>query len=105
MDQKQKTMVVDKYTRVMLTIIAVLLTVIAVELADRGTPGLPTAQAQIPDTGRQRQQLVEESRQSNRLLSAILEHLQTKTVKVEVKQTDTRKVGRDSPRARPGAKD
>lgn len=102
---EKRTIVLDKYTRVVLTAITVLLTFIAVELADRGSPGLPAAQAQIPDTGKQRQVLLEETRQSNRLLSAILEHLRTKRIKVEVKETDTRKVGREAPRAKPRTDD
>ena len=100
-----RTILLDKYTRVLLTVIAVLLSVIAVELAFERGPALPAAQAQIPDTGKQRMMIVEETKQSNRLLSAILEHLRTKTVKVEMKPTDTRKDGREVPRAGSGAKD
>ncbi|MCB9858090.1 MAG: hypothetical protein H6818_20590 [Phycisphaerales bacterium] len=100
-----RTIVLDKYTRVLLTVIAGLLSVIAVELAFEGSPAMPAAQAQIPDTGKQRLAIVEESKQTNKLLSAILEHLRTKTVKVEMKTTDTRKDGRESPRAGSGAKD
>lgn len=88
---REGTLLLDKYTRVLLTIIAVLLTVIAIELAQQGSPSLPTAQAQIPDTALQRKLVVDELRTSNRHLSAILEHLRSKSVKVEMKETDTRK--------------
>ncbi|MCA9254206.1 MAG: hypothetical protein KDA33_01155 [Phycisphaerales bacterium] len=89
----------------LLTVIAVLMAIIAVELAGSGMPGLPSAHAQVPDTAKQRQAIVEETQQSNRLLSAILEHLRSKTVKVEIKTTDTRKDGREGPRVKSGAKD
>ncbi|HPF39451.1 MAG TPA: hypothetical protein P5081_12470 [Phycisphaerae bacterium] len=94
----------DRYTRSLLTIIAVLLSIVVVELAYERAPALPAAQAQIPDTAKQRKEIVEESRETNRLLSAILGHLQTKTVKVEIKTTDTRKEGREGPRVKSGAK-
>jgi hypothetical protein len=83
----------DRYTRTVLTVIAGLLTVIAVELAYHAPSSTPRAEAQIPDTALQRKQVVDESRETNRLLSAILEHLRTKPIKVETQATDTRKSG------------
>lgn len=83
----------DRYTRTVLTVIAGLLTVIAVELAYHAPSSVPRAEAQIPDTALQRKQIVDESRETNKLLSAILEHLRTKPIKVEMQSTDTRKGG------------
>jgi len=79
--------------RTVLTVIAVLLTVIAVELAFHAPSSTPRAEAQIPDTALQRKYLLDEARETNRHLSAILEHLRTKPVKVELPTTDTRKSG------------
>lgn len=77
----------DKWTRRLLCAVAALLAVIAAEL----WAGLPAAQpvwAQIPDSGRQRQELLEEARRTNRLLSEIVEHLKSGTLKVDLADTD-----------------
>ncbi|HEY3244689.1 MAG TPA: hypothetical protein VGM03_15215 [Phycisphaerae bacterium] len=46
------------------------------------------AQAQIPDAGLQRKQLLEEAQRTNQILSDILSLLQTRTLKVRVESTD-----------------
>ena len=80
---------VDRYTRVILTIIAGLLTVIAIELAVvTEATSLPRATAQIPDTGLQRKQMVDEQRITNQRLSALLKHLKEGSVKVRIDQDD-----------------
>ncbi len=89
----------DRFTGFLLTTIAGLLCVIAVELwvglGDRGR-----VQAQIPDTGLQRKQIVDETRQTNDLLQKILDHLRTGSVKVKMESADkpTGKKGGTGPR-------
>lgn len=78
----------DRATRRLLSVIAVLLAVLMVELWAQRPDTVPSAQAQIPDTGLQRQQLVEEQRRTNELLSAVLEHLRTKPIKVRVESSE-----------------
>ena len=103
MDRQQFTL--DRWTRCVLLVITVLLSVIAVELWGRRPSMLPTAQAQIPDDGAQRQRLIVESRRTNELLGQILDHLRTKPIKVKVIGTDKPKEsssGRKSPARRGG---
>lgn len=78
----------DKWTRRILGVIAVLLAVIAVELWQARPSMLPRAEAQIPDTALQRANIVREARKTNALLSKILEHLRTQPVKVTVAAAD-----------------
>jgi hypothetical protein len=76
------TFTLDRGTRLLLATLTGLLGVIAVELW-AGRPDLvPAASAQIPDTGLQRQQIVEEARRTNQLLEQILSHLRAKPIKV-----------------------
>jgi len=77
-----------RWLRWCLTAIAVLLAVIAIELSVSIRPFTPSAQAQIPDSGMQRNQLLEAQRQTNAKLDAILKHLRTQTIKVKVLGTD-----------------
>lgn len=80
----------DRFTRGLLCALTVLLAVIALEL----WVGLPSsaspAMAQIPDTGLQRLQIVEETRKTNQLLQEILNYLKTGTVKVKTESADKR---------------
>ncbi len=78
----------DQPTRRLLTAIAVLLAVLIVELWALRPDSTTPAHAQIPDTGLQRQQIVDEQRRTNDLLSATLEHLRTKSVKVRVESSE-----------------
>jgi hypothetical protein len=48
----------------------------------------PVAQAQIPDAGLQRKQMLDEAQRTNQLLSDILAVLRTHTLKVRVESTD-----------------
>ncbi len=57
-----------------------------------------TAHAQVPDTGRQRQDILLETRETNRLLGEILEHLRTGELKVRVLPPDEK----HEPRGRRG---
>jgi len=86
--QQQKSFA-ERYTQIVLTIIAGLLTVIAIELAfvaDGAT--VSQAHAQIPDTGLQRKQIVDEQRITNQRLSALEKHLKEGTIKVRIVQDD-----------------
>ncbi len=49
---------------------------------------LEQAQAQIPDSGMQRKQLLEESRQTNRILLEIKQLLKTHTINVRIQGAD-----------------
>ena len=91
----------DRWTRFVLLAITVLLTVIAVELWGGRPSTLASAQAQIPDTAAQRQQLIVESKRTNELLGQILEHLRTKPVKVRMVSTDKQEEP-DRGKKRPG---
>jgi len=82
--------------RLDLAIVAVLLALIAIPIWSGSVSVLPTAVAQIPDTGLQRKQLIDEQRRSNELLEQILETLQSRTIKVYVATSD--KEGGASPR-------
>lgn len=65
-------------------IVILLLGVIAIQMWSGGPSILPEAQAQIPDTGMQRKQLIDEARRTNELLSDILTQLREKPIKVRV---------------------
>lgn len=55
---------------------------------------MPTAEAQIPNAGNQRIQLVNEIRKSNELLAQIALTLKSQTLKVAIQGTDNTKEGR-----------
>ncbi|MFH0983260.1 MAG: hypothetical protein V2A79_17210 [Planctomycetota bacterium] len=52
---------------------------------------LPRAVAQIPDSGLQRRQMLDEIRRTNQLLEQIHHTLQTETIKVTMEGTDKTK--------------
>ena len=83
----------DRFTRGVLVALTVLLTVIAIELWAGRPDMVPAAQAQVPDSGAQRNQIIEDGRRTNQLLEQILEHLRTKAVKVSIADTDKAKDG------------
>ena len=78
----------DRFTRCVLLSITALLTMIVVELWAGRPDMLPVASAQIPDTGKQRLELIQETRKTNRLLEQILQHLRAKPIKVTIQTTD-----------------
>ncbi len=84
----QHTVVPDRYTRLLLTAITVLLTVIAIELWAERPPLVREARAQIPDSGLQRNVMIDEARRTNKLLEEILDHLKNKPIKVKSVDTD-----------------
>jgi len=86
MDRREFTL--DRFTRCILTAITVLLTIIAIELWAGRPSMVPTACAQIPDSGMQRNTLIDEARQTNQLLGEILKHLRSKPIKVKMEAPD-----------------
>ncbi len=81
--------ILDRSTRIILTALVLLLALVAVELWGERGGVLPAAMAQIPDSGLQRNQLLEEARRTNALLEQILRHLESKPIRVRL-QTDER---------------
>ena len=80
----------DPFTRRILTVIAAFLGVIAVaSWSDRPT-GVGVAHAQVPDSARQRYDLLAEQKKTNELLGQILDHLRAKAIKVRIETTDKR---------------
>jgi hypothetical protein len=53
-----------------------------------GTGWPPAAVAQIPDTGLQRKQIIDEQRRTNELLEQILDVLQNRTIKVQMSASE-----------------
>lgn len=88
----------DRFTRRLLLAITVLLTIIAVELWGGRPSLLPVASAQIPDSGKQRYDMIAEAKKTNKLLGEILSHLRTGSVKVVIAPTDKKPGRRGAPR-------
>ncbi len=90
-----------RWLRWLLTAVAVFLGVIAVELSVLMGPLVPRVNAQIPDSGLQRKELLEAQRQTNAKLDSILQHLRTQPIKVKVVSTDkeTKRTPKPAPRA------
>lgn len=78
------TIQLDRFTRMILTALTLLLAIIAVELWAFAPDTTPRASAQIPDTGMQRKLIVDESKRTNELLERILDHLETKPIRVHL---------------------
>lgn len=78
----------QRWLRRLLSAIVVLLAVIAVQLGTITGAWTPRAAAQIPDSGRQRQDLIDMQARTNAALDSILEHLRTQTLKVKMVGTD-----------------
>jgi len=62
--------------------------VIAIELSVLMPTLQPRALAQIPDSGKQRYELLDAQRKTTAALERILHHLRTQTIKVKVSGTD-----------------
>ena len=75
---------VDTYTRLILTAITVLLTVMAVGLWYESPNAVQAASAQIPDQGQQLAVLIDNAQQMNRSLQEINKMLVSGQVKVQV---------------------
>jgi hypothetical protein len=72
----------DRFTRRVLCLIAAILALIAMELWVAMPGQGPQARAQIPDSGLQRHQLIDDVRKTNELLERVLKHLETQRIKV-----------------------
>ncbi len=86
--------------RIVRVLIAGILTATCVRVWLGPNELLPRALAQIPDSGLQRKQTLDEIRRTNRLLEQIQHTLQTQTIKVRVEGTDKTKDTKAVPRAK-----
>ena len=77
-----------RWLRALLSAIVCLLAVIALELSVLMGPVQPRALAQIPDSGKQRYELLDAQRKTIATVERILQHLRTQTIKVKVVGTD-----------------
>ena len=75
---------VDRYTRVVLTVLTVLLTVVAVGLWCDAPSSLETAEAKLPDAGLQFNRMIEELREVNANLVDLQHMLASGAVRVQV---------------------
>ena len=84
-----------RWLKYLLSAIVCLLGVIAIELSVLIGPLSQPAFAQIPDSGKQRMELLDAAQQTHATLGNILGHLKTGTIKVKVVGTDknTRNTG------------
>lgn len=81
----------SRYVKTVLTLIAVALVAIMIELATLIPTILPAAQAQIPDSGMQRKEMTEAIERTNQKLDDLKDVLRTQVLKVRVVATDTDK--------------
>lgn len=65
-------------------IIGFVLAIVLCQWLATGSGWPPAAVAQIPDTGLQRKQIIDEQRRTNELLEQILDVLQNRTIKVQM---------------------
>ena len=91
------TVTVDNYTRVLLTVISVLLLALTVGLWYETPSVVPTAQAGIPDSGQQLEKLIIKADEINASLTKISGLLTSGRVKVQVLTAEQFK-------AKPGSK-
>jgi hypothetical protein len=77
-----------RWLQALLSAIVCLLAVIAIELSALLGPMQPRALAQIPDSGKQRYELLDAQKKTSANLERILQHLRTQTIKVKVVSTD-----------------
>ena len=91
------TVTVDNYTRILLTVISVLLLALTVGLWYETPSVIPTAQAGIPDSGQQLEKLILKADEINASLAKISVLLTSGKVKVQVLTAEQLK-------AKPGSK-
>ena len=93
---------VDNYTRVMLTIIAVLLTIVAAGLWFETPSTVPTAQAKLPDSGMQFNQIIQGLAEVEQAIAEMSTFLRTGTLRVDVVEETKKPSGnRPAPTSRP----
>ena len=78
------TVTVDKYTRVLLTIIAVLLFVISAGMWLETPNVVSTAQARIPDSGQQLNQLIQNTELIRKSMDDLTKLMTSGNIKVQV---------------------
>jgi len=81
----------QRHFSTLLAVIAGLLILVVIELAMLLSPGLPAAQAQVPDSGLQRKQIVDAIERTNEKLDTLNKLLRTQVLKVRVVSTDNDK--------------
>ena len=91
------TVTVDNYTRVLLTVISVLLLALTVGLWYETPSVVPTAQAGIPDSGQQLEKLIVKADEISASLTKISNLLTSGSIKVQV-------VTAEQLKAKPGSK-
>ena len=74
----------DDYTRVLLTVIAVLLTVVAVGLWTHAPSSISTAEARLPDSGLQFNQMIVELQRTRASMDGIANLLRSGQAKVQI---------------------
>ena len=77
-----------RWLKALLSAIVCLLAVIAIELSVLIPPIQSRACAQVPDSGKQRYELLDAQKKTTDVLSQILQHLRTQSIKVKVVGTD-----------------
>ncbi len=78
------TATIDNYTRVLLTVIAILLSFITIALWTESPFEQPRAQAAIPDSGQQLNQILDAIHDMNQSVAAIQKLLVSGDVRVQV---------------------
>ena len=78
--------IVDNYTRFILTALTVLLAVVGLNLWFHTPSTIPTAQASIPDSGQQLYQLIEEVKALNSSVDQMKQTLTSGKIKVQIVQ-------------------
>ena len=88
---------VDPYTRVCLTVIAVLLTVLIVGMWSEAVPVAREAAAVtgIPDSGRQRDKMIKELEKQTATLDRLVRLFESGTAKVQVKDAGGKQAGKN----------
>jgi len=82
---------VDNYTRILLTVIAVLLSFIGVALWCDTPTTIPSAYGKIPDSGQQREALIQKSDEIINAINSLKETMTSGQMKVQVVAPEARK--------------
>lgn len=81
------TVHVDRYTKILLTILTILLFVLVIGLWSERPSCLPHAQAALPDSGRQLEQVITELQTVQKKIDRVYELLGNGKVKVQIVET------------------
>lgn len=95
----------DAYTKILLTVIAVLLTVVALGLWCE-TPGMTDqAQARLPDAGLQLYQIIDKLEQVRRAVTDVSDLLRSGRARVRIDEASTTQAGTTQTTSAPAAQD